>query len=299
MSERMQHDVESKVAIIFIIAVVLAVSVYDFFIEPRQSKVTAPQKDETKLVESELVTPEPVLNDLLGKAELSYAGGTEGRNKNIEIGVARLSGTVLEPGEEFSFKKFLGPVTSDEGYSEERVFLNGEVQRGIGGGLCQVSSTLFQTVINSGLPVTERANHSFSVVLYDVGLDATYSEPGPDLRFVNDTKNPITIKGKTENQKVIFEIYGVSDGRIASTSPVVITDIVDFPPPKYVATTTKFKKDPECLNVPQIGYTASIYYNVLYPNGDFKTKNFKSTYKPLQRICYVLATSTKVALKNR
>jgi len=225
--------------------------------------------------------------DLLGRAELSFLGSTAGRAKNIELGIARINGSVIGPGEEFSFTKAMGSVTPEDGFSEERVFLNGEVIKGLGGGLCQVSSTLFQSVINSGLPVTERTNHSFSVVLYDVGLDATYADPGPDLKFVNDTGNPITIEGRTEGEKAIFEIYGVYDGRIASTTEAEISNIVDFPPTKYVATTTRDINLPECINIPQIGYTAKIIYNILYANGEKKEQIFTSKYNPLHRVCYI------------
>ncbi len=238
-------------------------------------------------IEEEVKAP-----DLLGRAQISFAGGTEERNKNIEIGISRLSGTVISPGEEFSFTDVLGPVTEEEGYSEAKVFLNGEVVKGLGGGLCQVSTTLFRSALAAGLPISERHNHTYTVSYYDVGLDATYSDPGPDLKFINDTGKPIIIKGEVKDQYAIFEIYGTSDGRIASTTEPEITSIVDVPPPLYVATTTRLKKDPDCINSPQIGYTAKIIYGVEYPGGVWKGKDFTSTYRPLQRICYFTATTT-------
>ncbi len=230
------------------------------------------------------------LGVLLGKAQLSFAGGSEERNHNIELGVARLSGTVVMPGEEFSFTKALGPVTKEDGFLDARVFLKNEVSLGLGGGLCQVSTILFQSLVNAGLPITERHNHTFSVIYYDVGLDATYSDPGPDLKFINDTGHALTIIGKTKEQKAIFEIYGTPDGRIASTSEALITDVVDFPPTRYVATSTPVVS-PECVNVPQIGYTAKILYSILYPSGELKEQTFESTYQPLQRTCYLTPTS--------
>lgn len=229
---------------------------------------------------------------LLGRAEISFKGSTVGRAKNIELGVSQLDGTEIFPGEEFSFIKALGPVTADLGYSEERVFLNGEVQKGIGGGLCQVSTTLFNTALQAGLPITERHSHSFAVSLYDYGMDATYSDPGVDLKFVNDMATPIIIKGTTVDQKVLFEMYGVSDGRIASTTQPIVSNIVDVPGIKYVATTTRAKSEPECVNTPQIGYTIRIIYNVFYRSGEHTEQNFISTYKPLSRICYVIGTTT-------
>lgn len=225
--------------------------------------------------------------DLLGRAELSYAGGTEGRNKNIEIGTTHINGKIIPPGGEFSFTKAIGTITAEDGYSEERIFLNGEVTKGLGGGLCQVSTTLFRSVLGAGLQVTERHNHSYTVSRYDVGLDATYADPGPDFKFKNDTAYPILIKGKTEDQKVIFELYGTSDGRIASTTEPEILKIVDFPITKYIATSTSIKNGQECFNTPQIGYTAKVIYSILYPTGITKQHEFISRYKPLQRVCYL------------
>lgn len=236
---------------------------------------------ETEVVESQSA------EQLLGSAEVSFAGSSAGREKNIELGISHIDGKVINPGDEFSFTKVLGPVTKEEGYSDEKVFLNGEVTKGIGGGLCQVSTTLFQSVIKAGLRVTERHNHSYTVSRYDVGLDATYSDPGPDFRFKNDTKNPLIIKGRTENKKVVFEIYGTSDGRVSSTTDPEITEVVDFPPARYVATTTRSKSEPECVNTPQIGYTSKVMYSVFRPDlGTTTTQIFKSVYKPLQRVCY-------------
>lgn len=270
-----------------LIAVVL-VSVVGFSIYSisQPSSVVFPTTNKPALV-LDAAVPELVGTDLLGRAEISYAGGTVERNKNIEIGVARIDGKVILPGEEFSFTKAIGPVTPLDGFSEAKTFLNGEVVRGLGGGLCQVSTSLFQTVLKAGLPVTERTNHSFTVSYYDVGLDATYSDPGPDLKFVNDTPEPIRIKGTTVDQKVVFEIYGTKDGRIASTTEAEITKVVDFPPTRYVATSTKIAHEQECINTPQIGYTATVVYGVEHPKGTTTQQIFSSTYKPLQRVCYI------------
>ncbi|TSC70772.1 MAG: VanW [Parcubacteria group bacterium Gr01-1014_46] len=247
-------------------------------------------KTETKIPEV-AVTPikeEEIGKDLLGRAQLSYAGGTEGRHKNIELGISRMNGIKLAPGEEFSFKKALGTTTVEDGWSVERIFLNGEVTKGIGGGLCQVSTLLFMTAMASALPVTERANHSFTVSLYDVGLDATYSDPGPDFKFVNDTANPIMIKGRTENLNAIFEIYGTKDGRVASTSEAEITNIKNILPTKYIWIPELEEGQSECINTPQIGYTAKINYEIIYADGKIKETEFISNYKPLQRICFIV-----------
>lgn len=283
------------VPIIFVVMVV-SVLIYIFSIKV-ENKIVVENKP-APVVEN--VEPE-FKGDLLGRAEVSFSGSTEERAKNIELGVSKLNGTTILPGEEFSFIKSLGSVTEETGYSVAKVFLNGEVTTGVGGGLCQVSTTLFQSLLKAGLPITERHNHSYTVSYYDVGLDATYSDPGVDLKFVNDTGNPITIKGHTQDEKVVFEIYGTPDGRIATTTDPIISSVVDISPPRYVATTTRSSSEPECINKPQIGYTSNVIYNVLYPNGDLKTEEFTSRYKPLQRVCYYfgVATTSQNTLSGR
>lgn len=277
------------ISVALVMFVIASLSAYEII---KKNKLSTLEANKPALVLSTVQDGVATDGDLLGKAELSFAGGTEERNKNIQMGVERINGKVIEPGEEFSFAKSLGPVTEEEGFSEAKVFLNGEVTKGLGGGLCQVSTTLFQSLLHAGLPITERHNHTYTVSYYDVGLDATYSDPGPDLKFVNDTGSPITIKGKTEDKKVVFEIYGKNDGRIASTTEAIVYNVVDFPETKYVATTTRSRSEPDCINSPQIGYTTKVIYNIFYSNGETKSQDFTSKYRPLQRVCYVRATTT-------
>lgn len=229
----------------------------------------------------------PLEITLLGKAELSYKGSTESRIKNIKLAVSRINGTIVKPNQEFSFNQTLGPVLAEDGFEEAKSFLNGEVVLGLGGGICQVSTILFESLVNSGLPITERHNHTFSVSYYTTGLDATVSHSGPDLKFVNDTGYDIEIKGSvTDKNTVVFEIYGVGDGRIVSISKAEISDPTSLPITKYIETNDK-TKDGVCENTSQIGYTAKVFYNVLYKDGINREQIFDSLYKPLARICYL------------
>ncbi len=281
----------TKATAYFLLIALLVLFIFGLINRDRFLKVTM----KTPALAVEAVVPDEIVvgTDLLGRAELSYAGGTEGRHKNIELGIERINGTILLPGEEFSFKKELGTTTLEDGFSEEKVFLNGEVTKGIGGGLCQVSTVLFRTAMASALPITERANHSFTVSRYDEGLDATYSDPGPDFKFLNDTADPILIKGKAENLTAIFEIYGTKDGRIASTSPVEISNIKDILPTKYVWVPKLEEGQTKCINTPQIGFTAKLQYDIIYADGETKEKVFTSRYKPLQRVCYIVGDEIK------
>lgn len=223
---------------------------------------------------------------LLGRAEISFLGSTESRIENINLAISKINNKVVANGEEFSFNKTLGEVSSSLGYKEAKSFLNGEVVLGIGGGICHVSSVLFESLLDAGLPISERYNHTFSVPFYKTGLDATVSSLGPDLKFINDTGYDIRISGKVVEDKAIFEIYGVSDGRIASISEPVIVNKTNAPLTQYIET-NDISLDGVCKNTPQIGYTAKVNYKVIYPNNDTVEKIFNSVYKPLKKSCYI------------
>lgn len=237
-------------------------------------------------VEKEEVIP-PKEITLLGRAELSFVGSSPERIENIKLGMSRINGAVVKPDEEFSFKKTMGPVLESLGFKEAKSFLNGEVVLGIGGGICQVSTILFEGILKSGLPITERHNHTFSVSYYKTGLDATVSQYGPDLKFKNDTGYDLEIKGfTTPENTAVFEIYGVLDGRQVSISEAVVTNKTNTPLTQYEET-SDVKKGGTCHNTPQIGYTARVDYNVLYKDGTNKEQVFNSTYRPLGRTCYL------------
>ncbi|MEK7588340.1 MAG: VanW family protein [Patescibacteria group bacterium] len=225
---------------------------------------------------------------LLGKAEVSYAGGIINRNHNIEIGIAKINGTVIHPGEEFSFLKTLGPVLESDGFREAKSFYMGEVILGLGGGLCHVSTTLFQSLLVAGLPITERHNHTFTVPYYRMGLDATISSVGPDLKFINDTGNDITIKGYTTKEKVaVFEIYGVNDERESIISEPDYIEYKEPPATRFLPSRELPVGEKKCENSRQAGFSVKRFYEVIYKDGTNKVSEFVSKYKPLGLTCYI------------
>jgi vancomycin resistance protein YoaR len=232
------------------------------------------------------ITP-PKEPTMLGRASISFVGSSANRIDNIKLGVERLDGKVVPAGEEFSFWKYFGELKAEDGFKEANSFLNGEIISGIGGGLCQISTTLFQSVVEAGLPITDRTNHSFSVSYYKTGLDATVSTTGPDLKFVNDTGYDITIKGYTEEDSAVFEIYGVYDERMASVSKAVVSNIIPPPPTRYIEVNNLAKADEHCEHSSQRGYTARVLYNVIYKDGTNKEQIFNSKYQPYAKICYI------------
>jgi vancomycin resistance protein YoaR len=151
---------------------------------------------------------------LLGKGVSNFSGSPVNRVHNIKIGMAKFSGTLIKPGEEFSFNDILGDVGPEQGYEPELVIKKDKTVPEYGGGLCQVSTTVFRTAINSGLKITERFAHAFPVKYYNPqGFDATIYPPSTDLKFINNTPNYLLLQGKISGSELTFELYGTEDYR--------------------------------------------------------------------------------------
>lgn len=161
---------------------------------------------------------------LLGTGESDFKGSPQNRKHNLTLGAQKLNGLLIKTGEEFSFSQRIGNIDSQEGYLPELVIKQNKTIPELGGGMCQVSTTLFRAAFNSGLKITERHPHAYPVRYYNPpGFDATVYPPSPDLKFVNDTPNNILLQSKIENTKLIFEIYGTNDGRDVKMKGPTIT----------------------------------------------------------------------------
>lgn len=150
----------------------------------------------------------------LGRGETNFAGSPRNRIHNITVATKRFNGLVIMPGEEFSFNQYLGTVDAANGYLPELVIKENVTTPEYGGGICQVSTTAFRAAMQSGMDVTQRRNHSYPVRYYGApGYDATVYAPYTDLKFRNDTGKPIHIVTNIEGTKLIFGVWGTSDGR--------------------------------------------------------------------------------------
>lgn len=159
------------------------------------------------------------------------------RNRNIELACEAINGTVLAPGEEFSFNNVVGQRTAEKGYGAAAAYNEGEVVQEIGGGICQVSSTLYNAVLRAGLKTTKRQSHTFEPSYVTPGMDATVSWGGPDYRFANLAANPeyanegsyaIGIRAHYENREVTISIYGrpvLKDGYSFELKSTKVKDI--------------------------------------------------------------------------
>jgi vancomycin resistance protein YoaR len=156
------------------------------------------------------------IKDLLAVRTTEFVG-TKNRQNNVRVAVAAIDGQgkrYLAPGEEFSFIKVVGPRSPEQGYKEAPgIQPNGDLSGELGGGICQVATTLFNSVFFAGLKVTERRNHTIYITHYPQGRDAAVTTDEVDLRFVNDTDHYVWIKGESDGITTTFWIYGTSDGR--------------------------------------------------------------------------------------
>lgn len=133
------------------------------------------------------------------------------RCQNIELAAKTIDGTVLMPGQTFSFNEFLGPRTTAKGYKIAGVFANGRHDVGVGGGICQVSTTLYNALALSGLKIVQRSNHSMAVTYVPIGRDAAVSFPNPDLKFINNFDFPIALDSVYQKGQLTFTVLGIKD----------------------------------------------------------------------------------------
>lgn len=207
------------------------------------------------------------IKDIMGSFSTSYGTSAPGRSHNIEIATQSINGTILMPGDTFSFNEVVGPRTEETGYKEAGTYVGNKVEPGIGGGICQVSTTLYRAAMRANIRSTERTNHSMAVGYALPGLDATVAYGYLDYKFKNTYDFPIYIQGYTAGKVVTYNIYGDSSALGGKTYDMV-NEILETLPPE-----TKVVEDPTLEEGKEInegggmiGYRASSY-QVTYENG--------------------------------
>lgn len=176
-----------------------------------------------------LATPESLkdlgIQEKIAHGESNFVGSPANRIHNIHTAVKKFDGVILKPGEELSFVSLLGDVDEKTGYKEELVIKDNKTIPEFGGGICQVSTTLFRTALNGGMKITERKNHAYPVGYYSPqGTDATIYIPRPDLKFLNDTPGHVLIQASFEGSKLLFDFFGTSDKRQVELKGPTVTE---------------------------------------------------------------------------
>ncbi len=269
------------------------------------NKVLNDNKAELKIaLATEVIEPRVMngdVNDLgikkvIGTGESDFTGSPVNRVHNIKVGAESLNGLLIRPDEEFSLITALGEIDGEHGYKQELVIKGNKTVPEYGGGLCQIGTTVFRAALGTGLPITERRNHSYRVVYYEpAGMDATIYSPKPDLKFINDTGHYILIQSRIEGMKIYFDFWGTPDGRVASTTKPIIYNQVAPPAKKVSKTTTLPVGQIKCTERAHNGADAKFDYFVQKAGEAEATKvTFTSHYVPWQEVCLVGATQEEI-----
>ncbi len=157
---------------------------------------------------TETPTPEPVL---LGKATTKLLDKSEGRLKNINLAVKAVNGYLLKPGAVFSFNGVVGKRTPERGYQDATVLVKGEKKQDCGGGVCQVSTTIYQAANRAGLTILERHNHGKDVGYAPQGSDAAVNYGSLDMRFKNNTDRNVKIHVTVETNQISVMVYQLTE----------------------------------------------------------------------------------------
>lgn len=230
------------------------------------------------------------IKELIGRGKSTYLHSIINRVHNVSLAARRIGGTLVAPGEVFSFNQTLGEVSQATGYKPAYVISSGRTVLGDGGGVCQVSTTLFRSVLDAGLPIIERKPHSYRVSYYEQdskpGIDATVYDPSVDFKFRNDTPGYILIQAivNEAERTLVFELYGTDDGREVTLGEPKVWGQSAPPPPLY-------QDDPSLPVgvIKQIDWAAwgaktSFEYKVTRDGEVLQDETFYSNYRPWQAV---------------
>jgi vancomycin resistance protein YoaR len=237
------------------------------------------------------------IHDLMGEYTTRFNINRKGRTQNLRLAASKINGIVLMPMETFSFNKVVGPRTKESGYKDAPIIFKGEVVPGLGGGVCQVSSTLYNAILLSNLEVVERYNHTLPSSYVAKGMDATVSYGVLDFKFKNIMNTPIYIESYMKSNIMIVKIYG---RKIDNKKIRVITE-----QNQIVKRPLEIKYDANLLEGQERidqkgrdGYRVTTY-RLIYENGKLLEKQqiSKDYYKPQKQI--IIKGTKKLPISNR
>lgn len=230
------------------------------------------------------------IKELIGTGTSRFAGSIPSRIYNVSLAAARINGVLVPPGETFSFANAIGDISKYTGYKEAYIIQGGKTILGDGGGVCQVSTTLFRAVMNAGLPIVERRAHAYRVGYYEQGsppgLDATVFVPSVDFKFKNDTAHHILVQTKVDTKKLTaeFNIFGTKDGRVATVSKPVVTNQIEPAEDLYVDDPTLPTGKINHIEHKTWGARVTFNYLVQKDGQTIFEKNFVSVYQPWRNV---------------
>ncbi len=237
------------------------------------------------------------IRELVSSQTSYFRGSNTERMTNIEIAAARFHGIFVAPGATFSMGEILGDVTLDNGFAEAWIIYGGRTIKGVGGGVCQVSTTLFRTAFMAGFPIPERHSHAYRVSYYEqtastrdpmlAGLDATVYFPLVDFQFVNDTPYWLLMETyfNASAQSLTWKFYSTSDGRSVTFDASGPRNIVAAPAPLFELNPSLKKNEIKQVDWAADGADATIVRTVWKNGAVYFTDTFTTHYEPWQAVC--------------
>ncbi len=230
---------------------------------------------------------------LVSEATTSFAGSSAVRMNNIETAASRFHGLVVAPGQEFSFNHYLGDVSAEAGYEEGFIIYDGRTVRGVGGGVCQVSTTAFQAAFYAGFPITERYAHGYRVSYYETGegagMDATVFEPLVDLKFINDTPYYLLIETYFNRSRatLTFKFYSTSMNRRVVKEGPFTSNVTPHGPTLYEENPELRSGERRQVEYAVDGSDVTVRRIVYQDDQVLRTDSFVSHYLPWQAVIQV------------
>lgn len=268
----------------------------DFNITMEEAKNMLATPAEEYVIQLKYTTPEVTTNqigteafpNLLSTFSTKYDVTNKNRSNNLALAAGKINGTILMPGEEFSYNKVVGERTIAAGYKEAKIYSSGKIIDGLGGGICQISSTLYNAVLYANLEITSRRNHQFTTSYVGAGLDATVVYGSTDFKFVNNRKYPIKIVAEVKNGIAKMDIYGVKEEveYQVKLEPIVLSYI---PYKTQYVTDTSLASGQQVVKQKGSNGCKTVTYKYLMLNGSIisKTEISRDTYNAIPKIVNV------------
>jgi vancomycin resistance protein YoaR len=242
--------------------------------------ILQPKVDSNRIAEMGIV-------EQVSEGTTYFKGSTRERVQNIVTAANKFRGAVIPPGEEFSFNKIVGDVTAANGFVDSLIIRGDRTETGVGGGVCQVSTTAFRAAFWGGFPVLERYPQGYVVSWYgEPGLDASIFTPDADFRFRNDTGHYLLIQPDVDTAKgrITFHFYGTKPDRTVEAEKPVITNVRDAPKPLYQEDATLLSGVMKQVDWAKSGMDVAVKRIITYGDGRTKQDKFVSKYRPWQAV---------------
>lgn len=240
------------------------------------------------------------IRELVGRGTSYFLGSSAARVHNIELTTAQFEGILIPPDAIFSFNEHIGPITTAAGFTESAIIWGDRTAVGVGGGVCQVSTTIFRAAFTSGLPIVERYNHGYVVSWYgQPGLDATIYSPFVDFKFRNDTSAYLLLQPDLDSEKgtLTVNLYGTKPDRTVTISDPVISQVVDPPEPVYLQDSSLAPGKQRLVESEKLGVTVAVERHI-EEGGKLHTETLHSVYRPWRAVYLVGSEQQQDGIDN-